>query len=78
LPLVAANERHLARSDHAASFRRPVYKFGAKCLQASQTEVTGTNKVSGCYVPAFFTGETVLRWPIALMDKPAFRAPWLV
>jgi hypothetical protein len=32
-----------------------------------QTEVTGTNKVSGCCVPAFFTGETVLRRSV---EKP--------
>jgi hypothetical protein len=59
----------------AESFRGLDYKLCPKCLQASQTEVTGTKKVSGCCVPAFFAGETILSWPVALADETALRAP---
>ena len=55
----------------AESFRDPDYKLGPKCPYPPQAEVSGTNEVSGCFVPAFFAGETVLARSVAFVDKQA-------
>lgn len=53
----------------------PAYKIGRKYPQRLLTDVPGTNTISGLFVAATGTGETVLSWSVALVDHPAFWAP---